>query len=347
MWAGFFWIPKMHRRLPLWSVNRRVACFFAPRPILNGLLSTLACALLLLAVLLMDFWEPLVLSSLVLLATAFAVDWWRACYLHYWFMGLASLLLPGFVTSLVIIMGSLYLWAGFFKLTSPLFHSNTALFTFKRIFHILRVARDSKLQHILSAAAVATEMAMGIVFLAHNFLPSGLVYAFAWFNFFMHVYIVVFIGLENSIHTFIPWNAMCVALSALLFGQQHPDLHISGGLQLQHVVLLVVLHGPPILQLLGKNEYGTMSHSWFVPSASGSCFLLVPPPISSNVPQCENGMPIRRLRDSGIRVEATSHITAVKSDAELLFGSQIDAGALGVRQLVQRCILIDDNWVTC
>jgi hypothetical protein len=159
----------------------------------------------------------------------------------------------------------------------------------------------------------------------------------------MHAYIVVFIGLENGIHTFVPWNAMCVALSALLFGQQHPG---GGFIELHHILLLFALHAPPILQIFGKNEYGTLSHSWFVPSASGSCVLLVPPPILSNVPQSENGLPIKRLRDARLRFEAASHIAAVKDDAKLLFGVEADAGSRGARQLVQQCILIDDNWVT-
>ena len=61
-------------------------------------------------------------------------------------MGLASLLLPNPITSLVIILGSLYMWAGFFKLISPLFHRSTALFTFKRVYELLRVAKGSTLQ---------------------------------------------------------------------------------------------------------------------------------------------------------------------------------------------------------
>ncbi len=349
MWAGFFWIPKWHRRLPLWSISRRVALFFFTRPACNALLSITAVLLLVASLFFGDFWKPLICGSLTFLAAAFAVDWWRACYLHYWFMGLASLLLPGAATSLVIIMGSLYFWAGFFKLTSPLFHSNTALFTFKRVFSALRVVNGSTLQHLLSACAVATEMMMGAIFLAHAYLPYGLVYAFAWFNFFMHAYIVVFIGMDNSIHTFVPWNAMCVALSALLFGQQHPDGSFIDLVPEHHILLLFALHAPPILQIFGKNEYGTLSHSWFVPSASGSCVLLVPPPISSNVPQWENGMPIKRLRDSCLRFEAASHIAAVKDDAALLFGAEAVAGSFSqrsARQLVQQCILIDDNWVT-
>jgi hypothetical protein len=343
MWAGFFWIPKMHRRLPLWSINRCVARFFFTRPVLNGLLSISAAALLFLSIFFTDYWVHLVAASLVFLAAAFAVDLWRACYLHYWFMALAALLLSDPVTSLVIILGSLYLWAGFFKLTSPLFHSNTSLFTFKRVFSALRVVPGSMLQLMLSAAAVATEMAMGAVFLAHEYLPVKLLYTFACFNFLMHFYIVVFIGIDNGIHTFVPWNAMCVALSALLFGQHNAQSSL--GLQLHHVILIVALHTPPILQIFGKNEYATLSHSWFVPSASGCCFLLVPPTISSNVPDSDNNMPIRRLREAGIRFEAISHLSAVQADAKLLFGDHAFAGAVNARQLVQQCILIDDNWV--
>ena len=104
MWAGFFWIPKWHRRLPLWSISRRVARFFFTRPACNALLSIAAVVLLIASLFFGDIWKPLVYASLMFLAAAFAVDFWRACYLHYWFMGLASLLLPGAVTSLVIIM---------------------------------------------------------------------------------------------------------------------------------------------------------------------------------------------------------------------------------------------------
>ena len=103
---------------------------------------------------------------------------------------------------------------------------------------------------------------MGVVFLAYASLPSGAVYAFAWFNFFMHTYIVVFIGISNGIHTFVPWNAMCVALSALIFGQEQlGEVSAASHLQPHHFILLILLHAPPILQLFGKIEFGTLSHS--------------------------------------------------------------------------------------
>jgi hypothetical protein len=343
MWAGFFWIPKTHRRLPLWSISRVVSRFFFTRPAMNGLLSVAAAALLLLSLFIADGWQALVAASLVFLAAAFAVDIWRACYLHYWFMGLSCLLLPGTAVALRIILGSLYFWAGFFKLTSPLFHSNTSLFTFKRVFDLLRVAPGSPLQYAISVCAVTSEMAMGAAFLAHELLPAALLHAFALFNFSMHAYIVVCIGLENGIHTFVPWNAMCVALSALLFGQRHPDVQSALPLHPHHFLLLILLHTPPILQILGKNEYGTLSHSWFVPSASGACFLLVPSHISGNIPPSENGLPIRRLRDATLQADAVSHILDVKSDAAELFGPGTRSAA--AQQLVQRSVVLDDSWV--
>jgi hypothetical protein len=346
MWAGFFWIPKSHRRLPLWSISRGVACFFYSRPVLNGLLSLSAFGLLISSLVFSDSWQLLVAASLVFLAAACAVDLWRACYLHYWFLGLASLLLPDAVTSLVIIMGSLYFWAGFFKLTSPLFHSSTAHFTFKRVFQALRVTPGSALQHLLSAGAVATELAMGACFLARSYVPTALTHAFAWFNFFMHAYIVVFIGLDNGIHTFVPWNAMCVAISSLLFSETAPQ--DAGLLQLQfhHFIIAFVLHAPPLFQIMGKNEYATLSHSWFVPSASGSCFLLVPGPMSLNIPESENGLPIMRLSDPALRLDSLSHISAVVPDAIALFGADAVTGARNLRSLVRHCSLIDDSWVT-
>jgi hypothetical protein len=244
-------------------------------------------------------------------------------------------------------MASLYFWAGFFKLTSPLFHSHTAPFTFKRIFSLLRVRDGSRWQYALSSIAVAAEMVSGVVFFMQERLPAGLVYAFACFIFFMHTYIVVFIGLDNSIHTFAPWNAMCVALTSLLFGVRRLDPD-SCALKLHphHFILLAVLHAPPILQLLGKNEYGTLSHSWFVPSASGCCFLLVPASISSSVPAAENGAPIPRLRDPALRSDASSHLTSVKSDAQALFGIESDACSRVLRQMVQESIFIDGEWVS-
>lgn len=346
MWAGFFWIPKSHRCLPLWSISRSTAHFFHSRPLLNGLLSLSAFSLLILSLIFAEHWLPLVAAALVFLAVAIAVDLWRACYLHYWFMGLASLLLPDVATSLHIIMGSLYFWAGFFKLTSPLFHSSTANFTFKRIFQALRVAPGSAPQRALSACAVAAELAMGACLLAHHHVPAALVQIFAWFNFFMHSYIVLFIGVDNGIHTFVPWNAMCVALSALLFA--HTRTHVeatSPQLQFHHVLFLLVLHAPPVLQIFGKNEYATFSHSWFVPSASGSCYLAVPAPISSNVPEFENGLPIARLLDPALRFDSLAHIAAVERDAIALFGVDAAADARNLRQLVRRCTFIDGSWV--
>ena len=185
---------------------------------------------------------------------------------------------------------------------------------------------------------------MGVVFLAYASLPSGAVYAFAWFNFFMHTYIVVFIGISNGIHTFIPWNAMCVALSALLFGQEQlGEVSAASHLQPHHFILLILLHAPPILQLFGKNEFGTLSHSWFVPSASGCCFLFVPSPFSTNIPSSENGMPIMRLRDARLRSDAAAHLSCVTIDGEALFGAKADI--VRWRQLVQECSLIDGDWV--
>jgi len=130
----------------------------------------------------------------------------------------------------------------------------------------------------------------------------------------------------------------------LLFGQeQHGDAALHLQLQPHHCILLILLHAPPILQLFGKNEFGTLSHSWFVPSASGCCFLVVPAPFSSNIPSSENGMPITHLRDPTLRADAAAHLLCVKDDAAALFGAKADAGRM--RQLVQQCTLINGDWV--
>eukprot|EP00757_Euglenozoa_sp_SAG-D1_P001525 gene1526-1932_t len=139
----------------------------------------------------------------------------------------------------------------------------------------------------------------------------------------MHVYIILGIGVKNSIGTFISWNCMCTAVSAILFSsvnvargslEDGPQLSIfgsSGELLVDWPVFIITflaLNVPPFAQLFGWNEFATLSHSWFVPGGTGPSYVLFNRQLMRNVPEEDNGAMVTLRRSDTIIDEVAKHL---------------------------------------
>ena len=71
--------------------------------------------------------------------------------------------------------------------------------------------------------ALVMETAMGGIFLFYPLLPRHALLVGLACNLFFHLYIITAIGLSHQVHTFIAWNAMCMALSQIIFSDSIPS----------------------------------------------------------------------------------------------------------------------------
>jgi hypothetical protein len=259
------------------------------------------------------------------------------------------------MTSLGIIFGTLYFWAGFLKLTSLDFYDSVAPRVFAPLFAVLRcvIPLPHSYQYALSAGGVAAEMMMGAVILFRCHFPRHWLLVVSIFNIFFHLYIIIFVGWCNGVHTFISWNCMCMAVSVLLLTAQPPTL-VTGNFEMagfywHHAVLALLLWLPPAMLLVGLCPYPTLAHAWFVPHAESDSTLLFPVHCLHHMPEEESGHPLTyRCCDAA----------ALDAAAELVGGHAALAGALGVtlppldksvaqvRVVLLRSVLcVDDSWL--
>eukprot|EP01006_Ploeotia_vitrea_P007440 TRINITY_DN17067_c0_g1_i1.p1 TRINITY_DN17067_c0_g1~~TRINITY_DN17067_c0_g1_i1.p1 ORF type:complete len:506 (-),score=32.20 TRINITY_DN17067_c0_g1_i1:207-1724(-) len=373
MWLGHTWIMKPGRKLPLWCISETLGKFFFNHPLCNASLTLIT----IIALIGCFFSSQFILVALISLLCTSVVDLWRLLYIHYWLAALFGLLMPNPQLSMALIFASLYAWAGFFKLTSAAFYKHTASFVFGPLFSFIgavlcikpRPAGNGhtsplppKMRYILSGSGVGIEMLMGLAFLVPWLLPSWHLFGVVLFNVFFHLYIVIMIGWANGIETFISWNFMCMAVSALLFTDQDFIGKWPVDIGWHHYCLLLVLHVPAVLQLFGLNEYGTLSHSWFVPGVGGVSTLLFPASCLANIPREDNGLPVevymdedvldkiarilggydkvaKALKLDDLQEEATGKLTQEES-------KMAGVRAMHVRQmLVENCICMTGAWV--
>jgi len=337
MWLGTTWLPKPGRQLPNWSPPGMdfYGDLFESHPWLNG-----ALTVTMLLSLLLCFVVPEALPvACGLLLAASLVDLWRFLYITYWLGSLWALCHEpeSALVSLALIFGSLYFWAGFLKLTSPTFHQITAPFVFEPIFSRLG-AVPVWLQRVVSHLSVGGEMTMGLVLLFSGSIPRWLLLGTACSNLGMHSYIVVGIGFRHEIETFVSWNCMCAAVAALLLTHPTPIPSLSmAACCWPHGVLLLMLWVPPLLQLIGRNDYPSLSHSWFVPGGVGHSTLIFARDAAQNMPRSDNGVAIRYYVDR----------EAVAKAAALLGGPATMAAALELP--LEEPITVEDlgNAVAC
>ena len=280
MWFGHLYFPKPWRRMPLWSFSFVIGRFFSRHNLLNGLCSVVAVTLIASSI----FFPQILPFGFVALLLVCLIDNWRILYLNYWLLLLFALLWPGSVElSVCFVLGILYFFSGFFKLASPLFYKHTSSFVFGPIFRLLRIGGRND---VISGLGVLGEMVMGAFVVFSPFLPTWVRSMVVWFNLSLHIYIIVFIGLLNGIQTFICWNAMCAALVSLTLSSKFTHASFSA---LPHIPILLIMLYFPLLQLLGKNEYTTLSHAYFVPGAAPVTYLLFNRTKLENFPIRENG----------------------------------------------------------
>lgn len=335
MWLGHFWLIKPGRQLPTWpatvpgcySLNRllnRWGNWNLDWPFLNNALAVGLCCCTGLCLLIDSLNRPLLLTTLVLYSVLCSIDRWRFLYSTYWIAGFLALLEPSTTAlSLHIVFGSLYFWAGFFKLTCLAFYSSTAPIVFEPVYTILAKLRLQQqwLRNAVAGIAVGLEMIMGLLILGTPFISptDGFLFldwrilkgSILFINHGMHLYIITLIGYRNRVETFVSWNAMCAAVVALLYrgdGFQSVSINPQPGqpqVGVLQVALFLLMWIPPLLQLFGRNPYPTLSHSWFVPGCGGLSTLIVPQQGYHNFPRSDNGVYIRGFRDPALIAKAT------------------------------------------
>jgi hypothetical protein len=282
-WLGHMWLPPPTRRMP----------FFCPVQVVTPVhwalsLSAIFC---LVARLFVASRVLLGLGTLLLLA-ACLLDLWRLLYLHYWLLMLLSLVVEPdtALQSLTLLLGSLYMWAGFFKLTSRPFYRYTAPSVFELPFRFV----PTSLHTAVAAVGVGGEMLIGAYLLVGRHVFPGLASLVICSVIAMHAYICLAIGVASGVRTFISWNCFCAVSVAVILNS--PQCHTS--LTVWHGFLLVVMHAFPLLQLLGLNEWPTLSHSYFVPLAcGGSCYWVCDASERGKIPASDNGRAVAVYRE--------------------------------------------------
>ena len=122
---------KPGRKLPLWSYPAFLGRFFYKHKTMNAFLSL--TAIFLLALCLID--QKLIFFTAIFLTFICFIDCWRILYLHYWIISLFGFCFPAWDFTLGLTFGTLYFFAGFFKIFSPDFFRYTAPFGF--YYHFL------------------------------------------------------------------------------------------------------------------------------------------------------------------------------------------------------------------
>ena len=276
-------------------------------------------------------------------------------------VGMSDLeLLSEIYKGLALIFGCLYTWTGFFKLTCPKFYGSTAQWVFGPVFALQRLVLTEKvcsdktrrlIEYFESGASVLVEMVIGLSLLfattqtqhdpdrGHRMSYLMLVHPLklvCLLNVLMHLYICLFIGLRNQIETFVSWNAMCAAITAVVFVPpvgmatvQAGETAASGagtrylldpmGLSWYHWALFLSMNVPPVLHLLGRTEHITLCHMWFVPGASGRNTLLFKYEAAGGLPESDNGVAVPIFRDNCFDrfVEVMGSVVAVADALEL------------------------------
>lgn len=133
------------------------------------------------------------------------LDLWRFFYYQYWLLLLAAFLFPNPVRSFQIVLGSLYMWAGFGKLVMPEFYSKLAPVTFPDVFNLLETIRKkfdipvSRIDLIFNsfiAIGIFFETIMGFVLLFPTQFQDSIRIGTVMFNLSMHLYIICNIGVR-------------------------------------------------------------------------------------------------------------------------------------------------------
>jgi hypothetical protein len=316
LFVGYFWLSHGRRNLPYWGLRLKlgnqkypilslqpISSFLFKHQWLNNLLVVIF--ILVMATSLFNWHKFLLLPAVMLLGLLCLLDLWRLFYHHYYLLSLAAFLFPLPQISIQIILASTYFWSGFGKVTMPEFYRSVAPAVFSplakllsfcistfRLSSIISVRGQRTLFNLVVGIGVAMEMMMGLVFFFPTQAPPFLLYATLVFNFFMHCYIIVFIGLGHNMHAFISWNTWCALLTQQLFSpafERGGLYYLSNSWDAFHWFTFLAMTLPPLLMLFGKCPHAGLSHSHFAPGWYGTSTLFLPTKARDRIPRRVNG----------------------------------------------------------
>jgi len=318
LFLGYHWLSNGVRSLPYWGLEvtptlslRPISSFLFRRQWLNNILVITFMVSLAASAFFDSSSRQVILLPLVgLFALLCLVDLWRIFYYNYILFSLAAFFFPSPQVTILVVLASIYLWSGFGKLVKKEFYESTAPDAFRHVDMVLdwtistlgltQVLGDRRKQilfNLVAGIGVMTEMVMGMVFFAVPFgvVPTFVLNATLTFNYFMHCYIVIFIGLANNIHTFISWNMWCTLLAQFILSPAFcGDILLASAWHPFHWFTLLVMTIPPILMLFGKCPNGALSHSYFAPGWYGCVSIFLPIKAADKIPRRVNGQELFR-----------------------------------------------------
>eukprot|EP01124_Arcella_intermedia_P011965 TRINITY_DN18307_c0_g1_i1.p1 TRINITY_DN18307_c0_g1~~TRINITY_DN18307_c0_g1_i1.p1 ORF type:complete len:510 (-),score=76.59 TRINITY_DN18307_c0_g1_i1:10-1314(-) len=346
MAGGYLWFTKGDRTLPFWSL-------YPLRPIANFLFRFKWVSNVVVGI----FYGSLVLDiisdfnllhvpkelKVVYLPVLFMglmsfmcfIDLWRFFYYNYWLICLSGFYLSQYfnlldtqnsIEMVRIMLASVYFWSGFGKLVHPVFYTDTAPYVFPVFYTLIRKfitifklsgRTQTYLQYFVAGSGVGVEMLMGLIFFFPSHFPLPILQLALFFNAFMHVFIVIFIGLSNRIFTFLCWNMMNLALTQIVFSPHILGDNIPFSWWNTFGYLLWTLF--PLTVLFGKCPDGCLSHSYFAPGWYGTSFILVSNKKINHLPKTISGQPLRNslLNNRNLR-KCLPSIRKLLTDADIL-----------------------------
>lgn len=318
--AGTMWFQQpsfASKRVPYWPlfVGLPRAYPWLIRPLFNNLCSvggTLGLAVCIYQATLLNlqtgtvsledfnvFW----LAVFTLLITSLCLlDGWRFIYHHYAITACVAYLFSYPDISLRVMLASLYFWAGITKFFSEGFLEDVVPSFFEPFSTVLeKVGCFKKLDkeiviRVVRACArvgVGCEALMGLVVWNGS---ANLRFWACLFNFVMHGYIIVFVGLIGIKQPLPPsllfaarsarrprlfligWNMMCMTLTQILLSSEHlvPVHWMLFPLKSFSNVVIVVMALLPLTMLFGLCPDPCLAHAYFAPDWFPFDMLLLP-----------------------------------------------------------------------
>jgi hypothetical protein len=287
------------RVLPFWPVSETLLRPFC-RPEINNsflfsLFATLFIALIQLRV------DALFVVCAVLLAALMALDFWRVFYYQYWWWLLIGVASGQSFTVARVWLAFLYFFSGLAKLVKADFYEWLGPQTMLPVVLMLERCRLSRggdayerrlaLGRSLAFVAVLAETLLGLVLVTdvvteRETVPHWLLTLATVGNFAMHAYIILGIGVFNNVRTFWCWNGMCACITQLVFARAFNGAAESESFGWTSLAATIVLAIYPLSLYIGAGWCldATMGHAYFVSGWFGSSVLLLPKSCRDRLP---------------------------------------------------------------
>jgi hypothetical protein len=219
--------------------------------------------------------------------------------------------------------------------------------------------QEQRMFFIFSVIGVGLETVLGFLLFFPRYLPEFVVTCALLFNVFMHLYIIIFIGMKNGIFTFWCWNLMCLAASQTLFSPGHclPEtLGRDSVISLWHVISFLVFAIFPATVFFGRCPNGVLSHAYFAPGWYGQSFFLLPKRAEKKIPREVNRifLPKFSLEENPSEfdyllasfVQCVNRGKVSRKEVCKIFGVSEESGSESLKEALRgKIVIIDESWV--